>query len=401
MFISNLITAVGMSSFLPFFPTHLAHLGVEDPAAIARWAGLAAGAAPFSAALMAPVWGALGDRFGRRMMVLRALVAIAFFVGMMSRATSPVELCLLRVGQGVFSGFIAPSQTLVSVAAPVAVQGRVSGSLQSALAIGSIVGPVVGAAIASRFGIQNVYLWVALAALMSALVVLGFASEDRDKRRVSSSSLSVRALLFEGWTDVFAFFSRPAMRSALVGLFAIQFAIGAVQPLLALFVGDVSEGADQSLEQLASRTAGLFSAIALVLVVATPVWGWLGDRWGHRRALASSAIGSALGLALCATADTYAGLFAAQVALSLASAGANPSALGVATTQTADGERGSAFGAMFSARAFARSVAAMLGGMGAALFGLRGVCALGAATVGLWFLLQALGERAATRSRSA
>ena len=93
-------------------------LVVEDDAAIKVWTGLIVGAAPFVAAFMSPIWGALGDRVGRKLMVMRALAAIGLFVGAMGFAQSPWQLLVLRVMQGVFSGFIPPSITLVSVGAP-------------------------------------------------------------------------------------------------------------------------------------------------------------------------------------------------------------------------------------------------------------------------------------------
>ena len=70
---ANLITSIGMMSFLPFFPTLLEEIGLRDRESIATWAGILYGAAPLSAALMSPLWGALGDRYGRRLMVLRSM----------------------------------------------------------------------------------------------------------------------------------------------------------------------------------------------------------------------------------------------------------------------------------------------------------------------------------------
>ncbi len=97
VFAANLITAVGMMSFLPFFPTFLRELGVEGEAAVKTWTGIAFGAAPFSAALMGPIWGALGDRFGRKMMVLRSLLAITLFVGCMGFVYCPSVRYTARV----------------------------------------------------------------------------------------------------------------------------------------------------------------------------------------------------------------------------------------------------------------------------------------------------------------
>ena len=121
---ANLIASIGMMSFLPFFPSLLGELGLTGKTELAVWSGLVFGAAPLSATVMSPIWGALGDRVGRKIMVLRSMVAIALFVGLMGFAETPMQLLLLRVGQGIFSGFIPPSITLVSVGAPADRQGR-------------------------------------------------------------------------------------------------------------------------------------------------------------------------------------------------------------------------------------------------------------------------------------
>ena len=73
VWVANLVTSIGMMSFLPFFPQHLRSLGMTDPDSIARWSAAIFGAAPFTAGLMMPIWGAIGDRVGRKAMVLRAL----------------------------------------------------------------------------------------------------------------------------------------------------------------------------------------------------------------------------------------------------------------------------------------------------------------------------------------
>ena len=386
VFVANLVTAIGMMSFLPFFPVHLAELGLEDPDAIARWTGLCAGAAPLAAALMSPFWGALGDRVGRRAMVVRSMIAIAVFVGAMAFARTPLELLCLRLGQGVFSGFIAPSMALVSLAAPPGRQGRVSGHLQSALAAGSILGPLCGAATSAAFGVRTTYLGVAGAATLSCLIVLVFAREDPATRHRTTGPVWRAAV--RGWSGFGDFWRRADLRAALLGLFCLQFGVGAVLPLLHLYVEELGGS-----EQADARTGVLFSSVAFVLLVATPVWGRFGDRAGHARALGVSSLGTAVALGLHALAVGFASLVAVHVVLGLAAAGSNPSAFGAAAAATTTAERGNAFGLVFSARALARSLAAMVGGVLAAWIGLRGLFVLSAVLVALPLLRSHSRER--------
>src|SRR5687767_6768317 len=67
---------VGNDLTQPFMPLYVRYLGVTDPADAARWSGLAAAAGPIGTAMMSPLWGAMADRYGRKAMVMRALIAV-------------------------------------------------------------------------------------------------------------------------------------------------------------------------------------------------------------------------------------------------------------------------------------------------------------------------------------
>ena len=234
---ANLITSIGMMSFLPFFPTLLRELGLTDRNEIAVWAGVLFGAAPLSAALMSPIWGALGDRYGRRLMVLRSLVAITVFVGAMAFATSTWHLLLLRLLQGVFSGYSAPSLTLVSVAAPASEQGRISGAVQTASVAGTIIGPLLAAGLERAMPFRYVFLVVAALSFVSAVLVFLWASEDPAHRQQQERG-TFREALGGSRRDLAELWENDALRASLGIVFWTQFALGASSPLLDLLVRD-------------------------------------------------------------------------------------------------------------------------------------------------------------------
>ncbi len=390
VWVANFVTAVGMQSFLPFFPGHLRLLGVEDPDALAAWSGVVYGAAPLSAALMAPLWGSLGDRVGRRAMVLRAMLAIAVFVGLMALARTPGELLALRILQGLFSGFLAPSMTLVSVSAPAERQGAISGSLQMAMASGSIVGPVIGGLVRAAAGVREVYFGVSAAALLSALLVAVLASEPPTAVPARARSLAPSAVLGAAVEDLRGMARLPILRAALIVLFVVQLGMGSTNPLLELYVEDLWTG-DPDLVPM--WTGAAFSAAAVANVVAMPLWGRSGDRRGHGPMLVRCAVWSALALLLHALVPGAGALIAVRAILGAGTAGTGPLAFGVAAAETSVDRRGGAFGVVFSARALALAVAASLGGAASALVGIRGLYALG----GLLVLGAAWGARAAVR----
>lgn len=379
VFASNLISGLGLSSFLPFFPTMLEELGMQDPHARAVWSGILFGAAPLSAGFSGPLWGSIGDRYGRKLMVVRSLVGLALFVGPMAYARSAWQLLGLRLVQGVFSGYMAPSLTLVSVAAPSDRQGSVTGWIQTASTIGTIAGPVLGAALIGAGGVSTIFAVTSIAAVVSALLVWLLAVED-PAGRARPGPLALGALLRSSWRDVLALVANRSMRQAMVLYAGVHFALGATSPQMEFFVEAVWRGDHARVEGL---TAMLFTTLAIAAILATPAWGRLGDRLGHALALRLAGTLSALFLLLHALVPSYAWLFVVRLLFGLAAPGASAAAFGLTATETAREQRGAAMGAVFSARCFAISAGSFLGGALAAGLGLRGLFFAAGAVIAL------------------
>ena len=377
VWLANLATAVGMMSFLPFFPSHLEQLGVRGEDAIALWTGVIFGAAPLAAAVMSPIWGALGDRFGRRMMVLRSMFAITLFVGAMAFVRDPWTLLALRLAQGVFSGFVAPSLTLVSIGAPADRQGRIAGSLQVAMGLGAVGGPLLGEIVREAAGIPAVYLCVSVLSGLSGVLVLAVAREDHAKRRRHEGGIGVANLLAASLGDLGELRTNRGLRAAVVVIFWLYFGTGATQPQLELYVREL----DSHFDWVPASTAALFSLPAAINLVFMPLWGRVGDAQGHTRALTLCTALSGVLLLANALVVGYEDLLLVRVALGAAMAGAGPLAFGVAAAETPDERRGGAFGVVFSARALAISASALAGGGLAAWVGMRGLFVLGGASI--------------------
>jgi MFS family permease len=93
-------TIVAMTLLLPFLPLYVEHLGVSDQAAIVQWSGVAFGATFLSAALTAPLWGRLGDRYGRKLMLIRASLGMAVAMSLIGLAENIWQLVGLRLLAG-------------------------------------------------------------------------------------------------------------------------------------------------------------------------------------------------------------------------------------------------------------------------------------------------------------
>ncbi|QDU69016.1 MFS transporter [Engelhardtia mirabilis] len=389
---ANLTAALGMMSFLPFFPSVVEELGADSLGEISLWSGLCFGAAPLMAGIMGPFWGAFGDRFGRKLMVLRSMLALCLFVGLMSLAQTPLQLLILRLGQGIFSGFLPPSITLVSVGVPRGKQGRVAGELQMAMAAGAILGPLLGGLMVDWLGLRSLFLVVSALTGLGAMLVALFAREQRtaaERAQAVDAKPGGLAALLQGLAgDLLALWRNPRTRAGLVLLFMTQLGIGATNPQLELFVRELIGGDPELSPQ--KLTGWVFTAMAVANLVAMPAWGRIGDRIGHLRALVIAAAASAVALTITAAATGYWGLLSLRVLLSLGAAAMGPCAFALAAAESPEHRRGASFGAVFSARTFAMALSAGLGGILAGwltirgLFLATGVVLLAASLFGLW-----------------
>src|SRR5262249_14016168 len=73
----------GFTLVMPFLPLFIRQLGVSEVGAIALWTGFSLGVTPALNALVSPFWGRLADRYGRKIMVVRSLVACVMVMALM------------------------------------------------------------------------------------------------------------------------------------------------------------------------------------------------------------------------------------------------------------------------------------------------------------------------------
>src|SRR5207237_102667 len=81
----------------PFLPLFL-HQDLHIPAGpqLAFWTGITGGATGLALAFTAPIWGRLADRYGRKPMLVRAMVGGGVSVGLMGLSQSALQLTVLR-----------------------------------------------------------------------------------------------------------------------------------------------------------------------------------------------------------------------------------------------------------------------------------------------------------------
>src|ERR1051326_2765468 len=152
---AQFISMVGMSFFLPFIPLYLAELGVSEPGSTARWSGVLFGSGFLVVSFVAPLWGYMADRLGRKLMVVRAMGTGALILFLTAAVHTPYQLLVLRLIHGCFSGFACASIALIAAESPAGSLGFGMGVFQSSLTAGFIIGPFLGGVLQDFFGIRR------------------------------------------------------------------------------------------------------------------------------------------------------------------------------------------------------------------------------------------------------
>ena len=133
---------------MPFLPLYIGQLGVTDVGEVAVWTGASLGVTPALTAILAPVWGKLGDRYGRKIMVERSMVSFVVLMALMAYVTRPWHVLAVRVVQGVFAGYGSLSVAMAAESAPRDRMPQAIGLVQTAQRLGPAVGPVIGGGLA-------------------------------------------------------------------------------------------------------------------------------------------------------------------------------------------------------------------------------------------------------------
>ena len=191
---------------MPFLARYVQELGVTDVGDVALWSGLTLGVTPAVSALCAPVWGRIGDRFGNKLLLMRALASSVVVMAFMANAGEPWHLFALRAVQGLVAGYGLLTVSMAAMSAPAEQMARAIGTVQTAQRIGPAVGPVIGGVLAAAVGLRAAFL-VSAAVYLGALLMVAFMytepSHTRSKGEAGRVSFGT-VLAFENFVLLMA-----------------------------------------------------------------------------------------------------------------------------------------------------------------------------------------------------
>jgi MFS family permease len=260
----------------PFIPLFLVELGESQSGAIA-WTGLGQSIGSVALMLANPVWGVLGDRFGRKSMVVRAMLAGTATLTMMGLATQAWHLFGARVIQGLVGGSSVALLTLAALTLPRVRPGIGMGLMQTAQFLGNSLGPLMGTVAVGSIGFRGTFF--AAAGVMAGLIVLTLVAV-RDQPHAPSAGAGA-TLTF---AQRLAFVGKvPRLRGVILATLVFQTAYTTSITLLPLHLYSIA-GSDD-----APRSVGVvLAASALGGALGATVLGSLTGRLGSSRLCAAA-----------------------------------------------------------------------------------------------------------------
>lgn len=275
----------GMTMIMPFLTLYLqTDLGLSDPHEIAIWAGFIFSSNFITAFLFQPLWGKLSDKYGRKLMLLRSGFGMAIVMCLMGFAAAPIHLLLLRLLNGVISGFNPASVALVSATTPKNKLGFAMGTLQSGGIAGTILGPLIGGILADAIGYRFIF-YITGASIFVATMLVMFVVKERFDRKQASAKPQMSVLA--GLKQIVVV---PQIAALFMITLLIQFANMSPMSLIPLYIQELNP----ELTNLAFFAGLVSSATGLSNMLASPVLGKIGDVIGAEKILLICLFGSAL-----------------------------------------------------------------------------------------------------------
>ncbi|EPH2042323.1 MFS transporter [Proteus mirabilis] len=359
-FIGSFSTVFAMTLMLPFLPLYVEELGVQGHAAIVQWSGVAFSATFITAGLIAPVWGKLGDKYGRKSMLVRASLGMAVTVSLMGMVTNIWQLVGLRLLVGLAGGYSSGATILIAVQAPRERVAWALGIVSCGVMAGNLIGPLAGGWLPDLFGIRNTFFCAGALIFLSFIMTLTLIREDTPKYINTTTKMQV------SWSQLPA---RFVIASMLCTGLLLMLANMSIEPIITVYVRTLVNDPAQI-----TRVAGYVMAAAALGSIISASWlGKLADRIGHLRIITLAL--AIAGLLLIPQAFVTSGwqLIILRFLMGLALGGLLPCIAAVIRHHVPEGMIGSILGYSVAAQFAGQFIGPLIGGVIGGHIGMRAV----------------------------
>ncbi|WP_108669141.1 MFS transporter [Peribacillus acanthi] len=361
MWFSNFFIGGSMTMVLPFISLYIGTFGDYSEEYIKHWSGWTFAITFVSAFLFSPIWGRIGDRIGRKNILIFCGIGMGISIFLMGYVTNVWQLFTLRLFMGIFTGFVSLSQAFISTQTPKEIAGKVLGTLQTGSITGSLFGPLIGGLLADSLGYATTFKWTSILIFISAILVFATKEFRIGIKKGTKTKYTSKEVLSH-------IVRNPVLLTVLIISSIVQIAHFSIQPILSLYVEDL-----HGTTNIAFYSGIAFSAAGLGNLMMSRYWGKIGDRVGYIKILVL--------LLFLSTIIYFPGAFVISIwqlvvirfALGIAIGGIIPVRIAYIRQEAPIAMQGEVLGYNTSLRFLGNVIGPMMGGMISAYYGFSAV----------------------------
>jgi len=276
-FFGSFVNIVAMTLLLPFLPLYVEQLGVTDHAAIVQWSGIAYGATFLSAALVAPLWGRLADRYGCKLNLIRASFGMVVAMSLIGLSQNIWELVALRLFVGLAGGYTSGSYVIVAAQTPKNRSAWALGVLSSGIMAGNLLGPLLGGVLPQWLGMRMTF-FAASGFILLNLIATATLIHEAPRKAQDSKRHDARQ---DGTVGIG---ERKLVRAMWVTAALLMIANMSIEPIITVYVQQLLG----SVERVTLVSGLAMSAAALGAIVSSSTLGKIADRIGRINVIVAS-----------------------------------------------------------------------------------------------------------------
>lgn len=274
LMLSTFFTSFGVSQLAPILPLYFHSMGVETSEELSLWSGLATGVTFIVVCLVAPFWGRLADRKGRKITLIRSSLGMALCNLAIAFMWTPEGVVVCRLAQGLVSGFYTASVTLIASETPQEHTGWALGLLTTGQMAGSLVGPFVGGYLADTIGIRGDFILVSCMMLIAFIISSVFVKEKfvpkANKEKQSFKAMKAQIPDFKGVMAIY------------IATFIFALCATSLQPIVSVYIKDMLP---PDATNIAFVSGAVFSCVGVAQLMSSTWLGRLVDKVGPRKVL--------------------------------------------------------------------------------------------------------------------
>ncbi len=270
---SAFLMDMSFTMITPFLPVYLSSELGAKASEVDMWSGAVFAVTFFVSGLLGPVWGVLADRKSRKLMALRASVGLTISYALCGIVQTPMQLFAARFFQGLCAGLYPALLALLAASIPARKTGLSMGLMQGGMTVGAVVGPFVGGVLADYFGMRESF-FVASVALGLISLLIGFCIKEKPR------TIKVTSRNWFDWSVI----RQPAIFKMLMACAVIHASLFSAQPILPLYIAQLQG----SMDNIMMLSGTIFSVCAISIMIASPILGAAGQKFGFLKVLSCS-----------------------------------------------------------------------------------------------------------------